>query len=196
MKTQEEILERFNQVDDIFRTQKSDLIDFMSFDVAKPYLQPDYVSQVEAGEQEWKSEIDSKSQILDYLPFAYDKAESEGWLSAARSMLHFKTWIWLDDEDFYNEVSDLIDNYTDYGIPALNKISTHYGYKKKQLIMSNFFPNEQVTIKTAHGHFEASNETIYSVGSNDKINGIPMVQLLKEGKACGAVPEYKLQTAK
>jgi hypothetical protein len=43
-------------------------------------------------------------------------------------MLHFKTWIWLDDEKFYNKVIDLIDNYTNYGIPALNKISEHYGY--------------------------------------------------------------------
>jgi hypothetical protein len=45
-------------------------------------------------------------------------------------MLHFKTWIWLDDADFYNEVIDLIDNYTEYGIPALDKISKHYGFVK------------------------------------------------------------------
>jgi len=29
----------------------------------------------------------------------------------------------------YNEVIDLIDNYTSYGIPALDKISEHYEWE-------------------------------------------------------------------
>jgi len=128
MRTQQEILERFENASDIFGTQKGDLLSYMSFENAKPYLKEDYVKQVEAGEEVWKVSIDPEKEILDYLPFAYEKAEGERGLSAARSMLHFKTWIWLDDEDFYNEVIDLIDNYTNYGIPALDKISRHYGY--------------------------------------------------------------------
>lgn len=128
MRTQEEIMVRFEKADDLFGTQKGDLIDYMSFENAKPYLQEEYLAKVESGEEKWEIKTDPEKEILDYLDFAYDKAEGERGLSAGRSMLHFKTWIWLDDEKFYNEVIDLIDNYTNYGIPALDKISEHYGY--------------------------------------------------------------------
>lgn len=128
MRTQQEILERVENATDIFGTQKGDLLSYMSFENAKPYLKEDYVRKVEAGEEVWEMSTDPKKEILDYLPFAYEKAEGERGLSAARSMLHFETWIWLDDEDFYNEIIDLIDNYTNYGIPALDEISKHYGF--------------------------------------------------------------------
>jgi len=128
MRTQEEILARFEKADDIFGTQKSDLLYYMSFENAKPYLKEDYVKQVESGEEKWEVSTDPKKEILEYLDFAYDKAEGERGLSAGRSMLHFKTWIWLDDEIFYNEIIGMIDNYTNYGIPTLDKISKHYGY--------------------------------------------------------------------
>ncbi len=128
MRTQQEILARFEKADDFFGTQKGDLISYMEFEFAKPYLKEDYVKKVEAGEEVWEVSTDPKKKILEYLDFAYGKAEDERGLSAARSLLHFKTWIWLDDEDFYNEVLPLIENYTDYGIPALDKISEHYGF--------------------------------------------------------------------
>lgn len=128
MRTQEEILARFEKSDDFFGTQKGDLLSYMEFEFAKPYLKEDYVKKVESGEEKWEVSTDPKKEILEYLDFAYEKAEDERGLSAGRSMLHFKTWIWLDDEKFYNKVIDLIDNYTNYGIPALDKISEHYGY--------------------------------------------------------------------
>ena len=130
MRTQEEILARFEKSDDFFGTQKGDLLSYMEFEFAKPYLKEDYVKKVESGEEKWEVSTDPKKEILEYLDFAYEKAENERGLSAGRSMLHFKTWIWLDDEKFYNKVIDLIDNYTNYGIPALNKISEHYGYAR------------------------------------------------------------------
>jgi len=130
MRTQEEIMVRFEKADDLFGTQKIDLIDYMTFKNAKPYLQEEYVAKVESGEEKWEIKTDPKKEILEYLDFAYDKAEGERCLSAGRSMLHFRTWIWLEDDKFYNEVINLIDNYTNYGIPALNKISKHYGYAR------------------------------------------------------------------
>ena len=130
MRTQEEIMSRFEKADDLFGTQKGDLIDYMTFENAKPHLQEEYLAKVESGEEKWDIKTDPKKEILEYLDFAYDKAEGERGLSAGRSMLHFRTWIWLEDEKFYNEVINLIDNYTNYGIPALNKISKHYGYAR------------------------------------------------------------------
>lgn len=129
MRTHQEILERFKKVDDFFGTQQGDLISFMEFENAKPHLSEEYLKKVEAGEEKWEQLTDPKKEILEYLEFAYDKAHSQRGLSAGRSMLHFKTWIWLDDEKFYNKIIGMIDNYTDYGLPTLDKISKHYGYK-------------------------------------------------------------------
>lgn len=130
IRTQEEIKERFEASNDMLGTQQGDLIKYMTFENAKPYLIDEYVKQVEDGEKEWIQNTDPKKDILDYMDFAYDKAEGERGLSAGRSMLHFKTWIWLDNKEFYDEIIDMIDNYSNYGIPTLNKIAEHYGYKR------------------------------------------------------------------
>ncbi len=128
MRTQEEIMDRFNKVDDLFGTQKDDLIEYLQFENAKQYLKPEYVQKVEAGEETWEVRTDAKAAILGYLDFAYGKAEDERGLSAGRSMLHFRSWIWLDDPEFYDQIVFDIDNYTNYGMSVLNKISKHYGF--------------------------------------------------------------------
>ena len=129
-RTQEEILNRLRNSDDFFGTQQGDLLEYLEFEHAKEFLKPEYVEKVESGEEKWEVRADPKKEILEYLDFAYEKAEGQRGLSAGRSMLHFKSWIWLDDEDFYEKVIDKIDNYSDYGIPALDEISKHYGYVK------------------------------------------------------------------
>src|SRR5437868_5847572 len=114
MRTKEEILARVRSVSDLFGTQVADLVEYLPFEAAKEFLNDDYKRKVEAGEEKWEMRSDPKAEILDYLEFAYGKAEDQRGLSAGRSMLHFKTWIWLDDDTFYSQVIDLIDNYTDY----------------------------------------------------------------------------------
>ena len=51
MRTQEEILARFEKADDFFGTQQSDLLSYMEFEFAKPFLKEDYVKKVETGEE-------------------------------------------------------------------------------------------------------------------------------------------------
>lgn len=130
MRTQEEIIARFNVSDDMMGTQKWDLIELMTYENAKQFLKKEFIESVEKGENKWEQKTETKTTILGYLSFAYDKAEGERGLSAARSMMHFKTWIWFDDEKFYNEIISDIENYTDYGIEVLNKIAAHYGYSR------------------------------------------------------------------
>lgn len=131
IRTQEEILERFRESGDFFGTQQGDLICYLDFEHAKEFLKPEYVAKVESGEEKWEPLTDPKKEILEYLDFAYEKAEGQRGLSAGRSMLHFRSWIWLDDDDFYKKVIGKIDDYDDYGIPVLDEISKHYGYVKK-----------------------------------------------------------------
>ncbi len=127
IRTQQEILQRFESADDFLSTQQGDLIEFMEFNYAKPFLQSEYLEKIDKGEIEWVTETDAKSKIIDYLPFAFEKAYSERGISAGRSMMHMKAWIWLDNEEFYNEIIDRIDNYDSYGLPALKAIAKHYG---------------------------------------------------------------------
>ena len=130
MRTQEEIIKRFNESNDFMGTQKSDLVDLLTFENAKQFLNKEYVESVAKWEDKWEQKTETKTTILEYLPFAYDKAEGERGISAGRSMLHFKTWIWFDDEKFYNEIISDMENYTDYGIEVLNTIAAHYGYSR------------------------------------------------------------------
>jgi hypothetical protein len=126
-RTQEEIKARFEEADDWMGIQKNDLISYMDFETAKPLLDGEYVKAIEDGTEKWEDKVDLKERIKSYMDFAVDKAENQRGLSAGRSMLHYKTWIWLDDPSFYDEIVWEIDNYTDYGKPVLEKICKHYG---------------------------------------------------------------------
>lgn len=129
-RTQEEISERFKTVDDMMDIQKTDLLCYMEFKYAQPHLRDDYVKKVIAGEEKWEVSTDPKKELIDYIPFAFEKAYSQRGLSAGRSMLHMLTWIWLDDPEFYKEISDDLKNYTDYGLPQLSRICERYGIEE------------------------------------------------------------------
>lgn len=126
-RTQQEIMARFDVVEDFMGIQKGDLGYYLEFENIKHAFKSDYVAQVESGEEKWEVATDPKKEIIDYLPFAFEKAYGERGLSAGRSMLHFKSWIWLDDPEFYEEIVDDLDNYHSYGLPALNRIAKKYG---------------------------------------------------------------------
>lgn len=131
MRTQDEILERHKNCQDFLGTQKGDLLNYMNVENIKGFLTEDGLKELEAGKLDYPTKDLPKDTILDYLEFAYGKAENQRGISAGRSMAHFKTWIWMDDPVFYAEIIEDIDNYDDYGIPVLDRISEHYGFVKK-----------------------------------------------------------------
>ena len=47
MRTQEEIIARFNESNDFMGTQKSDLVDLLTFENAKPFLNKEFIESVE-----------------------------------------------------------------------------------------------------------------------------------------------------
>lgn len=61
---------------------------------------------------------------------------------------------------------------------------------------TNFVQGQRVLISAPHGHFNASNDTIYHVGSINRVQGLISVQLLHNNKSVGAIPESKLSPAK
>ena len=126
MRTQKEIINKIEELisdgSDWMYIIQNDLVSFLDFEFAKKYLEED------ALEDTWESTkllntVDSiKSVMREYLDFAFKKAGTQRGLSASRSMDHYYAWIWLlNEEDHFGDVRQ----YTDYGIPHLNKIKTY-----------------------------------------------------------------------
>lgn len=59
--------------------------------------------------------------------------------------------------------------------------------------MSNLFNGQAVKVAVRHNQFRVSKNTIYHVGSINKVMGEYSVQLLKAGRCVGAIPERNLE---
>lgn len=127
IRTDEEILARVEEVKDRdwMGFERNDLIIYLPFDKARPFL-------VEGTtEDEWETLDRSRESVLktmlDYMPFAWDKANNKRGLSAGRSMSHYAAWIWMAGDD----VGDLTE-YEYYGKDNLRMICEHYGWDADQ----------------------------------------------------------------
>jgi hypothetical protein len=129
MRSQDTILERFKQSrkTDVFGFECSEYLIYLDYVHAKPFLKD--------GVTEWATEDLSKvrDKIIDYLPFAWEKANSCRGLSANRSVMHFVAWVWLDENPLSEWLDRWEDNYEFYGKPILEKISEAYGFDWKSV---------------------------------------------------------------
>lgn len=127
MRTDEEILARIEAVknEDFFGAQTGDLLIRLSFEKAKPYLKPEVTAD------QWKVVPRDRDKVLvemlDYMPFAWGKANDGRGLSAGRSMDHYMAWTWLAGDD----LGDLR-RYNYYGKDNLVLICKHYGWDAGQ----------------------------------------------------------------
>lgn len=127
MRSTQEIIDRINEVQarDWMGTQTSDLLVRLEFEDAKPFLKDT------AKAEEWKVRGRDResliAEMLDYMPFAWDKAINCRGISAGRSMDHYTAWVWLAGDD----LGDLTD-YEFYGKDNLRKICDHYGFDANQ----------------------------------------------------------------
>lgn len=135
LRTFEEINNRIKEVapDDFLGVIRSDLIAFLPWHYAKEYLSTegdDPVTPEKWGEAyEAYDEPTVRAKILDYLPFAWGKANDCRGISANRSIDHFLAWSWLLDEEFYTNLQNSYDNgYELYGKPQLVLVSEYMGF--------------------------------------------------------------------
>lgn len=130
MQTQEAILERIKErtKEDFFGFETSDYVGGLTFENAKPFLKDEVTFD------QWKPEYTTRDEviakILDYMPFAWDKANGKRGLSANRSLSHMIAWIWLaGDNEFAAKVdSEFDNNYEFYGKNILAMICDFYGW--------------------------------------------------------------------
>lgn len=127
-RTDEEILARIEarKSEDFFGFERNDLVLRLPFDKAKPFLKDG------ATEADWPTQAprDRESviaEMLEYMPFAWEKANNFRGISAGRSMHHYMAWTWLAGDD----LGDLL-RYEFYGKDSLVRICQHYGWDPSQ----------------------------------------------------------------
>lgn len=102
---------------DPFGVEVNELLSALDFEHARPFLKDDATEADWAEVGAFRTRADVVAAIIDYLPFAYEKAENERGLSASRSISHMQGWAWLlGDEEFARLVAA---DYAPYGIPQL-----------------------------------------------------------------------------
>lgn len=130
MRTQEEILQRFNnrKNDDMLGFEVNVYLSYLDYDHVKPFLKE---GTTEVGWTPNPTDKESiKKQMIDYLEFAWGKANNCRGISANRSIMHYQAWFWMIGED---EIADhLMDDYKYYGKPQLETICEYLGVDHKQ----------------------------------------------------------------
>lgn len=123
-RTDAEIVKRIAErlpVDDVLGFETSDLGSYLPFHLADTLFPATYV------EVEWTQlprDRDSVvAQMLEYMPFAWEKANDRKSLSASRTMSHYSAWVWLAGDDL-GELTE----YEFYGKDNLVRICNHYGW--------------------------------------------------------------------
>ena len=125
MRTQEEILKRIERrkKHDFFNFETPYYIYALTYENAQKYLKPEFDGK------DWKPSVeeDTRKEAIEYMPFAWEKANNCRGVSASRSISHYIAWLWLLGENF-----DDIEDYEYYGKPQLIRICEHFGLDHKQ----------------------------------------------------------------
>jgi len=128
MRTDDEIVEQIESVrlDDWLGFETNDLLSYLPFARAEPYV----VGRcTEIGwEVKPRDRASVLAEMLDYMPFAWRKAQEQKALSADRTMSRYKVWTWM----LGNDLGDLRSGYTDSVKSALTCICQHYGWDCSQ----------------------------------------------------------------
>jgi hypothetical protein len=136
MKTSAEIISQIDayEDDDFFGVKRSTLIDALPFAEAKPWLKEGVTeSDWESGKNRLRTDDDVKAAMLDYMEFAWGKANDCRGLSTGRSLDHMEAWLWLFDTSLYEElVISREENYAYYGKPQLKLVCEVFGWDWRQ----------------------------------------------------------------
>lgn len=116
--------------EDFFGWAGEVLLDYISFEDAKEYFKSDYVEEVKSGATKHTTVTDineAAQDFLDYMNFAWGKAQDERGISAGRSIMKLREWLFVMNRPDLAEEIDREDLYPPYGAPALISICEKMG---------------------------------------------------------------------
>lgn len=133
MKTNEEILERYKSLEtiDVFNTQKDLLLSLLPFEMAKPYLDANYVATYDdlPEDEKWEENFNAGEQLMLFLPLMHKLISHDNFVEIRKGLLALKTFIWVADEEFYNTIEHYFNALTlDEVDEMLTKVNSHFGY--------------------------------------------------------------------
>lgn len=128
IRTQEEIVQRLrtNSTRDPLGWAVNDLMEWLKYEHAREFLQPDVTID------EWAALLAPKpvrEQMIEYMPFAWEKANGCRGISASRTLGHYANWLWLLGED---QLAASLEKYEYYGKDHLVKICAFLGLDASQ----------------------------------------------------------------
>lgn len=133
LRSQDELSKKFDELRKTVRFidfRPEVLINYLSFENAKPHLKEEYVKEVEAGTKQWEqiTSIEKCAEdFLNYMKFAWGKAEDERAISASRSIQKLGMWLWIMNRDDLRRTIEDDDLYNPYGAPALIEVCNQMG---------------------------------------------------------------------
>ncbi len=101
---------------DVLGIEKADLLCYLPFEAVDWGLAHD------------RSPEAVKTQIREYLTFAWDKANHCRGLSAMRSLSHMRAWLWMLGDKIFAVFAPHLDDYDCYGKHQLVAISEFVGF--------------------------------------------------------------------
>lgn len=114
-RSQEEIVARIEAKapQDWIGVISADLVHYLDFEQARPFLKD------EVTPEQWsaREQLGPTVEAVNYMAFAWDKANNCRGISACRSVQHFESWLWLAGADGFDAVSE--SEYQFYGKPCL-----------------------------------------------------------------------------
>ncbi len=132
MRTERDIINRVKDIaeDDFFKWQSNDLLYYVSWDCL---LEVRDEKEAKATQAEWaeRPAQNLKDEIIEYLPFAWDKANNCRGISSSRSIEHLLAWAWLHSDALYEGLTNV--EYEFYGKPQLVFISEAFNVDWKEL---------------------------------------------------------------
>jgi len=115
MRTTDEIIARIEsrQLEDPLGFEWPFYVQALPYDRAKAFLAPF------GDDGKIVTDAEVRAQCIEYMPFAWEKANNFRGISASRSISHYQAWLWLLGEDW---ADSLHDSYEFYGKPQLVRI--------------------------------------------------------------------------
>lgn len=118
---------------DIFGFQGRTLLDFLPFELARPFL--DVMKLTPGIDVEWNNEVSPLTELhveqamRTYMTFAIEKAVNHRGLSAYRSIEKMKAWLWLrGDDELLGKIECGEIPFKNYGAPILRAICKAYTF--------------------------------------------------------------------
>ncbi len=132
LKSVDEICEIYKELgkDDFLGFSFDVFAKFVPFEKAKYNFEDDFINKVESGLEKWTfiNTIEEASQdFLDYMNFAWGKAEDKRGISASRSIEKLSMFLRIMGREDLAELIDDDDLYNPYGAPALIAVCDKMG---------------------------------------------------------------------